>query len=756
MHESPDSVKQIAQYQDGRLELQEVPLPTPPPGGLLVRVTHSVISVGTEKMKVEQARMNLFQKARARPDQVRKVLDTARTLGWKTALEKVRNRLQTPTPLGYSSAGIIQALDPGNTRFRVGDRVAVGGAECAFHAEYVAVPDLLAAKVPEGVENWQAAYTTLASIALQAVRQLGPSLGERVLVMGQGIVGLLVTALLRTNGVRVMAADLAPARRPFAEALGADKVVILNEQNLADEVRAWTEGFGVDAVILATATQDNAPTEQAVEALRDRGCIVVVGNTKVDLPWKATYEKEIQVRYSRSYGPGRYDPAYEWGGADYPIGFVRWTEQRNFDACLHLMKTGALNLAALTTRRVPFAKALGVYQELLGEGAAKELGVVLEYEGSNQSSVISNQPVEAQAAGPERLNTDYCLLITPVTRLDVIGAGNFARTMLLPHLQGQIPFGTIVNQTALSASHVKTKFGFAEASTDANAVLGAPSSSSARTKGPNEPSGSSALQSDPAAASAVLIATRHNLHAPLVMQALAANRHIFVEKPLCLSRAELAEIDAAASKSSGSVQVGFNRRFAPASGELKHLLAAAPGPKSASFRVVPGRLDPSHWYANYAESGGRVLGEACHFLDYFCFLFGSRPVRVLAQTTWSPTGRLPFPDSVTAQIEFADGSSGQLIYTGEGDATWPKEQCTVYGAGFVAELTNFQELVIRRGRKETKRRFEGKGHAEQMAAWVAFLRGEAEHPQPYEQSRQSMLLTFSVLESIQQGRSVKL
>jgi predicted dehydrogenase len=240
----------------------------------------------------------------------------------------------------------------------------------------------------------------------------------------------------------------------------------------------------------------------------------------------------------------------------------------------------------------------------------------------------------------------------------------------------------------------------------------------------------------------------------LVVQALAADRHVFVEKPLCLSRAELAAIDAALAKSSGSVQVGFNRRFAAASGELKALLAAAPGPKSASFRVVPGRLDPSHWYANYAESGGRVLGEACHFLDYFCFLFGSRPVRVLAQTTWPASGRLPFPDSVTAQIEFADGSSGQLIYTGEGDSTWPKEQCTVFGAGVVAELTNFQELVIRRGRKETKRRFDGKGHAEQMAAWAAFLRGAAEHPMPYEQARQSMVLTFSVLESIQQGRSV--
>ena len=372
-------MKQIAQYQDGRLELQEVPVPTPPPGGVLVRTTHSVISPGTEKMKVEQARMNLLQKARARPDQVRKVLDTAKTLGWKAAFEKVRNRLQTPTPLGYSAAGVVEAVDPLNTRLRVGDRVACGGNETALHAEYIAVPDLLVAPVPDGVENWQAAYTTIVSIALQTVRQLEPTLGDRVLVTGQGLVGLLVTALLRAHGARVMAVDLAAARQPFAEAMGAEKFVVPDQGNVADAIRVWTDGFGVDAVVLATATQNNAPTEQALDALRDRGRIVVVGNTKVDLPWKHAYEKEISVRFSRSYGPGRYDPAYEWGGSDYPIGYVRWTEQRNFEACLHLMKTGQLNLDAITTRRLPFTDSLGVYQELLGERAAREVGVVLEY-----------------------------------------------------------------------------------------------------------------------------------------------------------------------------------------------------------------------------------------------------------------------------------------------------------------------------------------------------------------------------------------
>ena len=395
------------------------------------------------------------------------------------------------------------------------------------------------------------------------------------------------------------------------------------------------------------------------------------------------------------------------------------------------MKSGALDLAAITTLRVPFGRALEVYRDLV-TGAPQNVGVVLEYE-----AVGSIAPEwEARPAQPPaaRLDDAKASLLAPVQRLDVIGAGNFARTMLLPHLKGVVPFGTVVNNTSLSADHVKRKFGFSAAATDYTELYG----------------------SDAGSPAAVLIATRHHLHAELVLSALAANRHVFVEKPLCLTRAELGAIDDAVAKSSGSVQVGFNRRFAPASQKLLQLLRSVPGPKTASFRVVAGPLDPQQWYANYAESGGRILGEACHFLDYFCFLFGSRPVRVLAQTIWPPSGRLPFPDSVTAQVEFADGSCGQLIYTAEGDSGWPKEQCTVYGAGLVAEIINFQDLTLYRGRKRTKFSYAGKGHAEQVAAWAAFLRGAAEHPLSYEQSRQSMMLTFATLESIQQGHSVEL
>ena len=732
-------MKQLAHYQDGRLEIQEVPMPTAPPGGVLVRTTHSVISIGTEKMKVQQARMNLVQKALARPDQVRKVLQTAKTLGWRSALEKVRNRLETPTPLGYSAAGVVVAVDAANTRFRIGDRVACGGAECAFHAEYLAVPDLLAAPVPARVENWQAAYTTLCSVALHAVRQTEPRIGDRVLVLGQGLIGLLVTSLLKIAGARVMAVDLNERRKPFAEVMGAERVVIPGRQTLADEVRVWTEGFGVDAAVVCTATDSNTPIEQAAEALRDRGRLVDVGITRIELPWRIFYEKELEVRFSRAYGPGRYDPNYEWGGNDYPIGYVRWTEQRNFQACLHLMAERQLNLQGLTTRSVPFMDALKVYTELLGE-TANDVGVVLEY--PQDAAIASQMPPPPQFTGvtasPSAATLTPRLLPAPVKQLDVIGAGNFARTMLLPHLQGKVPFGLVVNQTALSANHVKTKFGFQTAATDVQPVF---------DPGP---------RFQPGGPAAVLIATRPHLHAPMVRAALAAGRHVFVEKPLCLTRAELGEIDDALAQSSGSVQVGFNRRFAPASGELKQWLAAAPGPKTISYRVMAGPLDAQHWSANLAESGGRVIGEACHFLDYLCFLTGSQPLRVTAQTTWPAAGRQPFPDSVSAQIEFADGSCGQLLYSAEGDASFPKETVTVLGAGLAAELVNFQAMTLHHRRKRRSFSYASKGHAEQMAAWAEFLNARAGQPTTYREARTSMRLTFAVMESIQRREPVEI
>ncbi|MBL9176998.1 MAG: bi-domain-containing oxidoreductase [Verrucomicrobiaceae bacterium] len=709
-------MKQLAQYQDGRLELQEVPVPVPPPGGILVRTTCSVISPGTERMKVEQARMSLLQKAKARPDQVKKVIDTARTLGWKAAVEKVRNRLESPTPLGYSAAGVVVAVDELNTRFRVGDRVACGGAECAFHAEMIAVPDLLASPVPEGVEDWQAAYTTLASISMEAVRQSGARLGERVLVMGQGLVGLLATSLLKASGVRVMASDFVASRLEASRRLGAERAVNPKESKLEDEVRAWTGGQGVDAVLLCVGGKGREAADAAIACLRDRGVMVIVGIYDAELSWKTAYMKDIQVRYSRSYGPGRYDPQYEWGGHDYPIGHVRWTENRNFEACLELMRTGQLDLKSVTTRRVTFDSVLGVYDQLDGE-----IGVLIDY-GNAEGGVRSakSQPVAAFVGEHSEFripNSEF---------LDVIGAGNFVRTMLLPHVKGKIALGTIVNATGLSARHVKEKFGFANAETDAAKVFAGRSG-------------------------AVMIGTRHHLHAPFVLKALQTGRQVFVEKPLCLTKEELAQIDEAMSSGSGSVMVGFNRRFAPATVAMMEVIKNVSGPKTLAFHVNAGVLAPDHWYANVAESGGRVLGEACHFFDFACHVLG-RPVKVTAQTV----GRPKVPDSMTAQIEFADGSSAQVIYSAEGDSAFPKESFRVFANGLIVECENFMKLSLFQKRKETVKKFTSKGHAEEMAAWLAFLKNGAAHPLPYEQSRQSMRLTFAALDSIREARSIEL
>jgi len=723
-------MKQIAQYQDGRLELQDVPVPEPTPGGVLVRVQHSVISAGTERMKVEQAKMNLIQKARARPDQVRKVLDTARTLGWKSALEKVKNRLESPTPLGYSAAGVVERVDPLNTRFRVGDLVACAGAECAFHAEWIAVPDLLAARIPEGVPTWKAAYATIASIALHAIRQSDARVGERALVIGQGLVGALVVNLLAAAGIRACAVDLLDERRNAALALGAELFCNPKQQKLESLLAEWNGGIGVDHAFLCTASSSNAPFEQAMRALRDRGRIVVVGNSRVELDWKEAYAKEIEVRYSRSYGPGRYDPSYEWGGTDYPVAYVPWTETRNLDACLHLMKTGGLAVEHLTTGRVPFDEAPRIYQELL-DAPGSHLGVVLDYADAESPTV----PACAEEA-VEKLARELpaaAHIARPVRSISVIGAGNFARTMLLPHLKGKIPFDRVVNQTPLSTRHVQKKFGFADIAANAAEVL------------------------DSAKGEGLLIAARHNLHAELVKQGLSGGVHVFVEKPLCLTEQELDEIEELAlNHSESSVQVGFNRRFAPAAVALKRRLQSCAGPKSVRYTVHAGPLRPDHWYANYEESGGRIVGEACHFLDFFRWLLDEEAVAITGELLGEVRSQPAFPDSIAAQVVFDRGSVANLVYSDSGDSTHPKEICDLTASGLVASITDFQRMRIWENREQTEGKFHSKGHAEEMAAWLVFLRGEAEHPLPLSEAIPSMRLTFAVLESIRRRERITL
>ena len=664
--------------------------------------------------------MSLLQKARARPDQVRKVLDTARTLGWKSAYEKVKNRLESPTPLGYSAAGVVEAVDPLNRRFRVGDRVACGGAECAFHAEYISVPDLLASPIPDGVEDWEAAYTTLAAIAMQGVRQTNSRIGDRILVIGQGLVGLLVTRLLQLSGARVLASDYDDSRLRIAETMGAERIVNPGVNSIADCVSEWTMGDGVDAVVICASGKGKGVADTAIASVRDRGLLVIVGNHDAELSWKTAYMKDIQVRYSKSYGPGRYDPSYEWGGIDYPIGHVRWTENRNFEACLQLMKTGQLDLTALTTRRAPFDTVLQVYEELVQPGNT-DVGVVLGYGYSVPDLVPAGQQV---GGDPEKLQA---MTLNEVDRIHVLGAGNFARTMLLPHLKGHLQFGAVVNGTGLSASHVKDKFGFETAGTDPGAAFG-------NSRG------------------AVLIATRHHLHAPFVLLGLKSDQHVFVEKPLCLERDELERIDEAMANSRGSVMVGFNRRFAPAVVEARKLLSLQAGPKAVTYQVFAGELPKEHWYANIEESGGRILGEACHFFDFFTYMIGSRPITISAL----PIGNGNGSDCLCAQVGFADGSTAQLLYTASGDHAFSKETWRIFCGNAVVECDNFQRLTIYQRRKKLEHPYSAQGHAEEMKAWREFLKGKCEHPLPYSESRKSMMLTFAALQAVRENRTIGL
>ena len=529
-----------------------------------------------------------------------------------------------------------------------------------------------------------------------------------------------MTRLLQLSGARVLASDYDDSRLRIAETMGAERTVNPGVNSIADCVSEWTMGDGVDAVVICASGKGKGVADTAIASVRDRGLLVIVGNHDAELSWKTAYMKDIQVRYSKSYGPGRYDPSYEWGGIDYPIGHVRWTENRNFEACLQLMKTGQLDLTALTTRRAPFDTVLQVYEELVQPGNT-DVGVVLGYGYSVPDLVPAGQQV---GGDPEKLQA---MTLNEVDRIHVLGAGNFARTMLLPNLKGHLQFGAVVNGTGLSASHVKDKFGFETAGTDPGAAFG-------NSRG------------------AVLIATRHHLHAPFVLLGLKSDQHVFVEKPLCLDRDELERIDDAMANSRGSVMVGFNRRFAPAAVEARKLLSLQAGPKAVTYQVFAGELPKEHWYANIEESGGRILGEACHFFDFFTYMIGSRPITISAL----PIGNGNGSDCLCAQVGFADGSTAQLLYTASGDHAFPKETWRIFCGNAVVECDNFQRLTIYQRRKKLEHTYSSKGHAEEMKAWREFLKGKCDHPLPYSESRKSMMLTFAALQAVRENRTIGL
>ena len=674
----------IQNNRSGQLRIDEVPVPHLQPGGVLVETHYSLVSVGTEGMKVQTARKSLVGKARSRPDLVRQVLTTYKKEGFSSTYRKVMNRLESPAALGYSLTGAVVAVAPDVEDLAVGDLVACAGADYANHAEVVFVPRNLVVKLPPGTPMDLAAFTTLGAIAMQGVRQAEAQVGTTVGVVGLGLLGQITTQLLAVSGCRVFGIDLDPQRVALARELGAEGGCTRRDPALEQAIMSFTGGIGLDVVVITAATRGNDPIELAADIARDRGRLVVVGIIGMEIPHKIFYDKELELRMSRSYGPGRYDPVYEEGGVDYPVEYVRWTEGRNMQSFLHLLAAGKLNLGRLVTHRFPFGDAVQAYDLIAGPEANSVLGVIFQYD-----QAYKERPGEIsfpQAAGEPR-----------AVRLGVIGAGNFARTMLLPHLKAnpEVHLEAVATGTPHKTQDAARKFGFAMASCDGMEVI--------QSQGVN----------------AVVIATRHNLHAPLTTAALRAGKAVFVEKPLALDEAELAEVIQAYREAAHPLlMVGFNRRFAPMVVEARRRMPAI-GPYTFHYRVNAGFVPADNWYHDPVLGGGRLIGEGCHFIDLMLYFTGAVPVEVYAASM--DDAGVYRHDNLSVTVRFQDGSLGNLLYVACGDTSLPKERLEVFGGGMVAIIDDYRSLIVSHKGKRTQiksRYAQDKGHKAEMAEFV--------------------------------------
>ncbi len=695
-------MKQIAQnYKSGALSLLDVPVPNCKPGGVLVRSAYSVISAGTEMMKVSESKKSLFGKARARPDQVKKVLDTVRQQGVLATFQKVMNRLDSYTPLGYSLAGVVVEVGAGVEGLRVGQAVACAGNQYALHAEYNWVPEMMCVPVPDGVALDQAAFTTIGAIAMQGLRQADVRLGESACVIGLGLLGQILVRLLRAAGVRVVELDIVPERCRLAEAAGASACAVPGSPDFARflrEVRGLTGGHGVDCIFISAGGDDNSPAELAAELARDRARVVDIGKCKLDLPWNAYYEKELDVRFSRSYGAGRYDPLYEEAGIDYPIGYVRWTERRNMECFLDMLREGRLDLAPLINQVFPFESAVEVY-ERMNKQKISGLGILFKY----AEDVPVTRRTDSRRVFPEVQNE---------VRLGVIGAGNYVSSMLLPSLarRRDVKLVEVVTNTALSAANAVKKFRFARSATESAELLAADD------------------------IDAVLIGTRHATHAELVCAALRAGKAVFVEKPLAITRESLAEIARTIEETGNDrLMVGFNRRFSPLLEQMKAEWGTRLGPHTIHYRINAGPLDKGSWYLQSATEGSRFVGEGGHFIDTVSWWLEADPAQITAAAT---TGD---QDNLSAILSYADGSVATISYLTDGDPRVPKERIEIFGEGKVASFENFSQFTLwENGRSSTRKsRSLDKGQNAELDAFVLALKRAGRMPI----SLRSLLLT---------------
>lgn len=717
-------MKQVSQnYKTGTIRLEEVSVPGLKKGGVLVRTHFSVISAGTEGMKVKEGKMSYVQKAKARPDQVKKVVKTVQQQGLQAAYQKVMNKLDSLTPLGYSLAGVVEAVGEGAEEFKVGQRVACAGVGYANHAEVNFVPKNLVIPVPDDVQLEDAAFSTIGAIAMQGMRQAEMQLGETACVIGLGLIGQLLVQLLRAGGIHVVGIDLVDDRCQLAMELGAEFAGAADDPVMQSTLARLTGGHGIDCIFLCAGGSSNAPVERAVEMARDRARVVDIGKTRLDLPWKDYYEKELDVRFSRSYGPGRYDPNYEEGGIDYPIGYVRWTERRNMAAFMDLLEDRKVRLEPIIAEIRSFSEAETVYQEI-ADGRSKGLGIVFSYDVS-------------QDVAP-RLSQMSCPVVPTQGQvcIGVIGAGNYASSMLLPHLarDPDAHLVAVATTTSLSAANAERKFRFDRITTDYHGLLEADD------------------------IDAVVIATRHATHAAMVAEALAAGKAVFVEKPLALTFDECEAVrQAAVDANNDRLLVGFNRRFSP----LIQILAEQTGggdiPLMIQYRVQAGQMESGSWYLDPNE-GSRFVGEAGHFIDVLTYLTQSRPVTVYAAAL-RPNRTLPDDtDNVSVTITYENGSVGSLQYLTQGGAKLPKEWIEVHGAGRSAQLQNFEQVMTYTSSQQEKFKGQGvnKGQQEEMAAFIRAVRTASPMPISFDDLLDTTLVTLAAETSLKTGRVISL
>lgn len=713
-------MKQVLQHVRKRsLQLAEVPEPGVRSGGILVRNSVSLISAGTEKMIIDFANKSMIGKAQERPDLVKQVIDKVKKDGLGPTIQTVLSRLDEPIPLGYSCAGIVEEVGRGAEEFAVGDRVACAGMGYASHAELLFVPKNLAVAVPADVSLEDAAFVTLGAIALQGIRITRPSLGENVAVIGLGLLGLLTIQILKANGCRTLGIDLDPAKVALALELGSDAAIARNA-DVKGAVAAFTDGVGADAMIITAATDSNDPIELSAEISRLRGRVTMVGAVKMDVPRKPFYEKELELRLSRSYGPGRYDPSYEEQGQDYPIGYVRWTERRNMQEFLRLVSRKQVTPARLVSHTFPIDRAESAYEVVTGKTNEPFTGVLLTY------------PRRSATPGGRTVQLSARKAMSGEVGIGFIGAGNFARATLLPRFskaKGARLRG-IATANGRSAQTTGEKFGFAYATTD-----------------------SSRLLSDPDI-TAVVIATRHGSHGRLAAEALRAGKAVFVEKPLAISEAGLEEVLAAVTPES-VLMVGFNRRFSPLAAQLKNAFDTDTS-LAINYRINAGPIPPESWVHDPTEGGGRIIGEVCHFLDFVQYLTDELPVEVFAHALSGADGKLH--DTVAITVKLSGGSIASIDYFATGDKSFSKERVEVYGGGRVAVLDDFRQLKIVGGGKShgTKKLVQEKGYDEEVNAFLAAVRGAAARPIALESIVATTAATFAIENSLRSGAPVAL